>query len=54
VLVEGVSKRDASKYSGRTDRNLIVCFEAGRDPTGRMVRVRLIDCTPLTLFGELE
>lgn len=53
VLVEGISKRDAGKYTGRTDRNLIVCFPAGRDLTGRLARVKLTDCTSLTLFGEL-
>ena len=53
VLVEGISKRDPAKWTGRTDRNLIVCFPAGRDLTGRLARVRLTDCTPLTLFGEL-
>lgn len=53
VLAEGPSKRDPSKISGRTDRNLIVCFEAGRDLAGRMVEVRITGCTSLTLFGEL-
>lgn len=52
VLVEGVSKRNPMRWTGRTDRNLIVCFPAARDPTGRLVRVRLNDCTALTLFGE--
>lgn len=53
VLVEGKSKRDPNKLMGRTDRNLIVCFPAGRDLTGKLARVRLTDCTALTLFGEL-
>ena len=26
---------------------------AGRDLTGRMARMRITDCTALTLFGEL-
>jgi tRNA-2-methylthio-N6-dimethylallyladenosine synthase len=54
VLVEGRSKRDASKDMDRTDRNNIVCFENDRDLAGRMARVRITDCTPLTLFGELQ
>ena len=53
VLVEGSSKRDPDRWTGRTDRNLIVCFPAGRDLTGRLARIRLTDCTPLTLFGDL-
>jgi tRNA-2-methylthio-N6-dimethylallyladenosine synthase len=53
VLVEGTSKRDPDKWTGRTDRNLIVCFPAGRDLSGKLASVRLTDCTPLTLFGEV-
>lgn len=53
VLVEGISKRDAGKWTGRTDRNLIVHFPAGRDLTGRTARVRITDCTALCLSGEL-
>lgn len=53
VLVEGKSKRDDERWMGRTDRNLIVCFEAERDFTGRLVPVRIKDCSTLTLFGDL-
>jgi len=44
---------DLSLAMGRTHQNQIVCFEAGEDLTGRMVPVRITDCSPLTLFGEL-
>lgn len=55
VLVEGLSKRDDAKWSGRTDRNAIVCFPAGRDDlTGRLVPVKITGATALTLFGELS
>lgn len=53
VIVEGTSKRDASKDTGRTWHNNIVCFEAGRVPPGHQARVRIRDCTPLTLFGDV-
>ena len=53
VLVEGVSKKNADNWMGRTNRNLIVCFPSGRDLTGRLARVRLNHCTALTLFGDL-
>lgn len=53
VLVEGLSKLDKTKWTGRTDRNLIVHFPAGRDLTGRLARVRLNDCTGLAFQGEL-
>jgi len=54
VLVEGQSKRDPARQTGRSNTNNIICFEAGRDLSGRMVSVRIKECTPLTLFGELE
>jgi tRNA-2-methylthio-N6-dimethylallyladenosine synthase len=53
VLVEGLSKNDDTKWTGRTQDNLIVHFPAGRDPTGRFVRLRLTGCTPLCFFGEV-
>jgi tRNA-2-methylthio-N6-dimethylallyladenosine synthase len=53
VLVEGISKNDETKWTGRTADNLIVHFPAGRDLTGRLVRVRLTDCTALCHQAEL-
>jgi tRNA-2-methylthio-N6-dimethylallyladenosine synthase len=53
ALVEGPSKTDPDRYTGRTDRNVIVHFPAGRDPTGRIVRVRPLECSPVSLIGEL-
>ncbi|MCA9320382.1 MAG: tRNA (N6-isopentenyl adenosine(37)-C2)-methylthiotransferase MiaB [Planctomycetes bacterium] len=53
VLVEGISKRDATRWMGRTSQNWIVVFRAERDLTGRFVKLRLVDSTGLTLFGEL-
>ncbi len=53
ILVEGISKRDDSRWFGRTAQNWIVVFRAGRDLSGQFVKVRLVDSTALTLFGEL-
>lgn len=53
VLVEGPSKHVKTKWMGRADCNQIVCFEAGRDWTGRFVEVDVTDSTPLTLTGKL-
>jgi tRNA-2-methylthio-N6-dimethylallyladenosine synthase len=53
ILVEGISKNDETKWTGRTAQNLIVHFPAGRDLTGRLVRVRLDDCTPLCFFATI-
>jgi tRNA-2-methylthio-N6-dimethylallyladenosine synthase len=54
VLVQGVSKRDGSKLSGRTRTNRIVAFEGGETLAGRFVDVRIDSSTPLTLFGHIE
>ncbi len=53
VLVEGPSKRDRSKLTGRTRTNHIVAFEGPQALEGTFVGVRITSCTPLTLFGEL-
>jgi tRNA-2-methylthio-N6-dimethylallyladenosine synthase len=53
VLVEGLSKSDDTRYTGRTDQNLIVHFPAGRDLTGRTARVRLRECSSVSFLGEL-
>lgn len=53
VLADGPSKADATKLSGRTRQNDIVVFEGADELTGRLCHVRLVDSTPLTLFGEL-
>jgi tRNA-2-methylthio-N6-dimethylallyladenosine synthase len=58
VLVEGLSKRDATKLAGRTRQNALAVFPAPDGPsavarwTGRTVRLRVVDWTPLTIFGE--
>ena len=54
VLVDGPSKKDSSRLSGRTRQNHIVVFRGSAGLTGRLVRVRVTDSTPLTLFGEIE
>ena len=53
VLVEGPSKRDATKLTGRTRQNHIVAFPGEPAMAGRTVLVRITDSTPLTLFGEV-
>lgn len=56
ILVEGVSGRDGGRMTGRTETNLICVFEHGGEPeryTGRLVRLRIEDCTALTLHGRV-
>lgn len=52
VLVEGESRRDRNRLSGRTSQNKVVVFDRGAYRVGDYVRVRITGCTPATLFGE--
>lgn len=52
VLVEGRSKRDPNRCTGRTVHNQIAAFPASKDMVGRLVRVRITSATALTLLGE--
>jgi tRNA-2-methylthio-N6-dimethylallyladenosine synthase len=57
VLVDGPSKKDPTRWSGRTRQNKLVHFPAGPsgvDPTpGATVEVRVTDAAPHWLRGEL-
>jgi tRNA-2-methylthio-N6-dimethylallyladenosine synthase len=62
VLVEGTSKSDARRLSGRTRQNQIVVFDLpeGSNQTdissllsGKLVNIDIVDSTDLTLFGDL-
>jgi tRNA-N(6)-(isopentenyl)adenosine-37 thiotransferase enzyme MiaB len=55
IMVEGVSARDASKWTGRTDTNLICVFEPGSGTTaaGDLLELDIHAATPLTLFGKI-
>ena len=54
VLAEGPSKRNASRWSGRTDTFKLVVFppSPGLRP-GDFVRVRIERATPMTLYGSI-
>lgn len=53
VLVEGPSKTNPGRQTGRTDSNRLVHFEAGRDLRGQFVRVRVEHATAVCLIGSL-
>jgi tRNA-2-methylthio-N6-dimethylallyladenosine synthase len=53
VLVTGLSKKDASKYTGRTENNRIVNFVAGRDLTGKLIDLKITEIKANSLVGEL-
>jgi tRNA-2-methylthio-N6-dimethylallyladenosine synthase len=60
VLVEGTSKTDESRLTGRTRQNQIVVFglperhslaEGSSSLLGKLTNVDIVDSTDLTLFG---
>lgn len=55
VMAEGVSKRNASRWTGRTTTNRVVVFEPvpGLAP-GDLVEVAIQRSTPMTLFGSIK
>ncbi len=52
VLAESVSKKRGDQLSGRTSQNKVVVFDRDSHRIGDYVRVRITDCTPVTLIGE--
>lgn len=53
VLVEGTSKTNTNRLSGRTRTNRIVVFDAPEAYIGRLVPVKVTEAKTFTLFGEL-
>ncbi len=51
VLATGPSPKGAGRFSGRTEGNLVVNFDAPADPTGRFVTVRITGSGPYSLHG---
>jgi tRNA-2-methylthio-N6-dimethylallyladenosine synthase len=54
VLVEGPSKRDPKRQTGRTDTHQIVHFEAGRDLAGRFAEIEITGASAVALSGTLR
>jgi tRNA-2-methylthio-N6-dimethylallyladenosine synthase len=53
VLVEGSSKKDATKLAGRTSNNRVVNFASPSRLRGQMVDVRITEALPHSLRGEV-
>jgi tRNA-2-methylthio-N6-dimethylallyladenosine synthase len=51
VLVEGPSKRNASRWMGRTRCNRIVVFEGGKEERGRLLDLKIERAGAFTLYG---
>jgi tRNA-2-methylthio-N6-dimethylallyladenosine synthase len=54
ILVEGPSKRDPRRQTGRTDNHQIVNFEAGRDLAGQFATVEIKGASATALSGTLQ
>ncbi|WP_156274911.1 tRNA (N6-isopentenyl adenosine(37)-C2)-methylthiotransferase MiaB [Neomoorella glycerini] len=54
VLVEGPSKTDPSRLSGRTRTNKLVIFPGDQNLTGKLVNVRLTQAQTWLLKGEIS
>jgi tRNA-2-methylthio-N6-dimethylallyladenosine synthase len=53
VLVEGPSKKDPQRLSGRTSQNRVCVFPAEGHKPGDYVTVSIESCTPATLIGTI-
>jgi len=53
VLIEGPSKRDPNRTTGRTRNNHICITEARPDLVGKIVPVTITDSTALALYGNV-
>lgn len=53
VLIEGISKRSDTQFTGRTDENKVMVFEKANAKIGELVKVKAVNCTSATLIGEL-
>jgi len=53
VLIEGLSKRSDEQYKGRNSANKVVIISKGDFKAGDYIKVKITDCTPATLFGEV-
>ena len=53
VLVDGRSKNNPDKFSGRTDGNKIVLFDADDSKIGKFVNVKISKAQTFALIGEI-
>ncbi|MGF1678642.1 MAG: tRNA (N6-isopentenyl adenosine(37)-C2)-methylthiotransferase MiaB [Candidatus Methylacidiphilales bacterium] len=52
VLVEGPSKTNAARWSGRTRQNKLVILEGPERLRGQLVPVRIVESTGFTFYGD--
>ncbi|VAX20383.1 tRNA-i(6)A37 methylthiotransferase [hydrothermal vent metagenome] len=54
ILVEGRSKKERARYTGRTPQNLIVHFQSDIDYTGEIINIRIDRAGKYSLDGQME
>src|SRR5690606_4698665 len=54
VLVDGVSRKNASAICGRTENNRVVNFPGSPGLIGQMLDVRIVEALPNSLRGIIE
>jgi len=52
VLIEKESKKSKNQWAGRTDGNMWVVFDKGREKVGDIIDIKIYDARGVTLFGE--
>lgn len=53
VLAEGISKNDSATFTGRTEGNKLVHFEADDSVVGKFINVKITRAEPFNLRGEI-
>jgi tRNA-2-methylthio-N6-dimethylallyladenosine synthase len=53
ILIEGTSKRSENQLKGRNSANKVVIIPNKGNKKGDYVKVRILDCSAATLFGEV-
>jgi len=53
ILIEGTSKRSDNQLKGRNSANKVVIIPNEGNKKGDYVKVRILDCSAATLFGEV-
>jgi tRNA-2-methylthio-N6-dimethylallyladenosine synthase len=53
ILVEGLSKKNPARMTGRTRCNKIVVFDASPTHCGRLLDVNIQRAAAFTLYGEV-
>lgn len=53
VLVEGISKKSNDRLYGRTSQNTVAAFPKANAKKGDYVNVKISECTPATMLGEI-